>query len=172
MESTAPFGLMCLLPGIPWLLARMLVLAARVRRQALPKAGLPLLIVASRSTMQRFCEVHSLRVPYATQRDLMPCKSSPLHARDKTVTQTSAARHASSYKWQQLGHLGHENCRPSPKLGHSKFQETGLRALGHNRTPGEGDTAGVRQRDSVGDFQDQGHRFWQLPMVGNGEALY
>lgn len=64
-----PFGLLSPCLACPELLARVLALAARVRRQALPKAGLPLLVVASRRTMLSFCEAHGLRVPSATKRD-------------------------------------------------------------------------------------------------------
>lgn len=90
--------------------------------------------------MLSFCEEHSLGVPNATKRDekgacglrelTTPCK-------DKTVTQTSAARHTFSYKWQQMGikwgYQGHGNCRPSPKQGHQRFQDTGFRILSHRK---------------------------------------
>lgn len=55
-----PFGLLSPCQASPELLARVLALAAGVRRQALPKAGLPLLVAASRRAMLSFCEAHGL----------------------------------------------------------------------------------------------------------------
>lgn len=77
--------------------------------------------------------------PKGMRKDLVPCKSSPLHARDKTATQTSAARDTFS-NGSNWGHLGHGNCRPSPILGHKRLQDTGLRTLGHSRKSGERNT--------------------------------
>lgn len=75
-----PFGLLSPCQASPELLARVLALAAGVRRQALPKAGLPLLVAASRRAMLS-CEAHGLRVPSATKRD----EKGPCALRERTT---------------------------------------------------------------------------------------
>lgn len=87
----------------------------------------------------------------------MPCKSSPFHARDKTVTKTSAAMDTRPHtNGRNRGHLEHGNQKPSLKPGHWRYQERVQGSLGHGRKPGERNTlvGGTYKGDSLGDLRD------------------
>lgn len=50
--------------------------------------------------------------------------------------QLDTCSHTNGSNW---GHLGHGSHRPSPKQEYYRFQDTGLRILGHSKKPGERD---------------------------------
>lgn len=92
--------------------------------------------------MLSFCETHGLRLPSAIKRNekgphALQELTTPCKRQDSNTTSAARNTFSNGSNW---GHLGHGNCRPSPKLGHKRLLDTGLRTLGHRRKSGERNT--------------------------------